>query len=193
MKRNIIGNDHPYRHLLVEYDPNRLDPLFSTEQIEYIESRQVGLTERDVAKLNEIEWFIGHRQLKTISSFDIPGIRALQDLENRYFKRFNSKPYVEMNKEFFSYIPPDFPIDQIDRCFLPGLRLTDPDRNHYYPVTYNGDLPAWRKRMLDNAEKFGTTIGCFDHGRFVISDGREIEFADMDVLGLEGRYIPPDF
>lgn len=47
--------------------------------------------------------------------------------------------------------------------------------------------------MLDNADYFGKTIGHFDHGRFVVSDGREIEFADMDILGLEGRYIPPDF
>lgn len=193
MKRNIIRDDHPYKHLMVEYDPKNPDPLFTQAQINYIESRQAGLTERDIAKLDEIEWFIGHRHLKTLASFAIPGLRPSGLHEIRYFKRFDSQPYVEMNKQFFSYVPPDFPIDQVDRCFLQSIRLKDTEENCFYPISYNGNIPAWRKRMLDNADHFETTIGYFDHGRFVVSDGREVEFADMDVLGLEGRYIPLDF
>lgn len=193
MKRNVIRADHPYRHLLVEYDPDNVDPCFPPDLVQYIESRQVGLTPRDIAKLDEIEWFTYHRQIKNSNSFSIPGLRERKNLEVRYVKRYNKKNYLKMINDFMAYLPPDFPRDQAERCLLPGCRLTSPDGSKFYPVEYIGDFASWRKRMMDNAEKFGTKIGCFARGRFVVSDGQEIEFADMDVLALEGRHIPPDF
>ena len=193
MKRNIVRADHPYRHLLVEYDPDNVDPCFPPDVIRYIESRQAGLTPRDIAKLDEIEWFVFHRQLKTFTSFAVPGLRELKLLEVRYFKRYNKNKYRKMINDFVAYVPPDFPSDQVDRRLLVACRLTSPDGSQFYPIQYNGDFVAWRKRMMDNAAHFGTMIGYFDHGRFVVSDGQEIEFADMDVLALEGKHIPPDF
>ncbi len=184
---------NPYRHLLVPYDPTDPDPCIKPELIQYIESLQPGLTDRDIAKLDEIEWFTFHRHTKRLTEFAIPGLRPSKHTETRYVRRYNAQKYWTMINDFFSYIPPDFPEDQAERCLLPAYRLTCPGGDHFYPVEYRGDLSAWRKRLIDNAAHFGTTIGYFDHGRFVISDGREVEFADMDVASYDEDGLPPDF
>ncbi len=193
MKREPDLDSQPYRHLLVAYDPKNPDPCITPEFIRYIESRQPGLTDRDIAKLDEIEWFTFHRQLKKLNEFAIPGLRPDHYTETRYVRRYSAKRYWTMISEFLSYMPSDFPVDQAGRCLLPGYRLTCSDGSHFYPVEYNGDLPVWRKRLADNAVHFETLIGYFDHGRFVISDGREIEFADMEVASTPQKSIPDDF
>lgn len=184
---------NPYRYLLVPYDPKSPDPCITPEAIRYINSRQSGLTDRDIAKLDEIEWFTFHRQLKHLVQFAIPGLRPSKSSEVRYVKRYNAQKYSIMIDKFLDYMPSDFPEGQADRCVLPAYRLTSPDGNRFYPIDYNGDLPAWRKRLLDNADHFDTTIGYFDHGRFVISDGQEIEFADLGVASYADEGVPPDF
>ena len=89
--------------------------------------------------------------------------------------------------------PPDFPPDQVGRCNLPAFRLTSPDGAQFYPVQYNGDFMAWRKRLDDNAAFFKTSIGRFENGKFVVSDGRQLEFADMDVKWVGEENYPSDF
>lgn len=193
MKRQPGLEGHPYRALLVEYDRENPDPCFTPDLIRYIEFRQPGLTSRDLAKLDEIEWFTCHRHFKDLSEFAIPGLRASRHTEVRYVKRYNAQAYLTMINEFFAYTLPDFSNHRAGGCILPGYRLTCPDGSQFYPVEYNGDLPAWRKRLTDSAVHFGTSIGYFDHGRFVISDGREIEFADMGVASDDDQRLPPDF
>lgn len=185
--------DNPYRRLLVPYDPKNPDPCITLESIRYIESRQPGLTDRDIAKLDDIEWFTFHRHTKRLVEFAIPGLRPSRYTETRYIKRYSARKYWLMINEFLAHMPPDFPENQADRCLLPAYRLTPPGGDHFYPIEYNGDLQLWRKRISDNAAHFGTTVGYFDHGRFVVSDGQEIEFADMDVASYAEEGIPPDF
>jgi hypothetical protein len=193
MKRNVISSDAPYGHLLVEYDPQNPDPCFTPECIAYIEARQSGLTRRDIAKLDEIEWFTCHRHTRTMNQVAIPGLRPGGRWDTCYVKRFNTDPYLLMLNEFLAYIPDGFPEEQADRWIIEGYRLTSGNGEQFYPIDYNGNLVAWRKRMLDNAEHFGTLIARFDHGRFVVSDGRETEFADMSVAIANGKDIPDDF
>lgn len=193
MKIQPSWKNNPYRRFLIPYDPENLDPRITPESIQYIESRQAGLTDRDIEKLDGMEWFTFHWPTKTLTMFAIPGLRPSKYTETRYVKRYNAQKYWTIINDFLAYMPSDFPEDQADRCRLPAYRLTPPGGDHFYPVEYNGDLPAWRKRLLHNAVHFGTTIGYFDHGRFVISDGREIEFADMDVASYAEEGVPPDF
>ena len=98
-----------------------------------------------------------------------------------------------MRKEFADRVKPDDPSDQIGGYHGEALRLTSPDGEHFYPIYYHGNLPAWRKRLDETVAFFDTLIGRFQHGKFVVSDGRQIEFADMDVSWVSEGEIPPDF
>lgn len=193
MKRNVIPSDDPYGHLFVEYDPLNIDPCFTPECIAYIQARQPGLTPRDLAKLDDIEWFTFHRHAKTMNQFAIPGLRPGGKWETCYVKRFNVDKYLEMMNVFLSYDQIKIPKGQVDRWILPAYRLTCNNGDKFYPIEYGGDFAAWRERMIGSAEHFGTLIARFDHGRFVISDGREVEFADMDVASTNAEITPDDF
>ena len=193
MKKVMSEEKKALRPDLIEYDRNNVSPHFTPEMIRYIESRQPGLSERDHAKLDNIEWFILNLNTGRFTSLTIPGLRTYAQLENCYIKRFNEKPYLTMKKEFMDYVPPDFPTDQIGRYHGEALRLTSPVGEHFYPIYYNGDLPAWRKRLDDNAAFFKTLIGRFKHGKFAVSDGRQIPFADLDVTWATREDRPSDF
>ena len=119
--------NNPYRYLLAPYDPENLDPCITPKAIQYIESRQPGLTDRAIAKLDDIEWFTFHRQLKTLTQFSVPGLRPLKNAEVRYVKRFNTEGYWEMMNRFFSHIPPYFPKELSHKCLAPAYRLTCPN------------------------------------------------------------------
>lgn len=193
MKRNVIPSDDPYGHLLVEYDPQDVDPCFTPECITYIQARQPGLTARDIAKLDKIEWFIFHIHTKTMNQFAIPGLRPGGKWETCYVKRFRDGYYLDIINEFMSYAQIDLPEEQMDRWILPAYRLTCANGDQFYPIEYSGDITAWQGRMVSSAEHFGTSIARFDRGRFVISDGREVEFADMDVASTNVQTPPDDF
>ena len=193
MKKVMSEEKRAQRPDLIEYDREHPSSHFSSEWVRYIESRQIGLSERDHQRLDQIEFFILNLNHGGLISCAIPGLREVPSIEVRYVKRFSTIGYWRMINEFFEYIPPDFPQDQVGRCNMPAFRLTLPDGAQFYPVQYNGDFLAWRKRLDDSAAFFKTLIGRFENGKFVVSDGRQLEFADMDVEWVgEGKY-PSDF
>ena len=193
MKKVMSEEKKAQRPDLIEYDRNNVSPYFTLDLIRYVEGRQTGLTERDHAKLDEIEWFILSLYTGRLTSLAIPGLRVYPRTEHCYIKRFNQNPYRSMKKEFMDYVPPDCPSNQIGGYHGEALRLTSPDGEHFYPIYYHGNLSAWRKRLDDTATFFKTLTGRFQHGRFVVSDGRQIEFADMDVNWVGAGDIPRDF
>ncbi len=193
MVRVLSEEDAVRRPHLVEYDRRNPSPHFTPEQIKYINSLPNELSDRDRAKLDEIEYFILNRNHGHLLSVAIPGLRVHPAIEVRYVKRFNAEPYWKMINEFLKHVPTDFPRDQVGRCNLPAFRLTLPDGAQFYPIEFNGDLPAWRKRLDETAKVYRTTIGHWQDGKFSVSDGNVLEFADMDVKWLKSVEYPPDF
>ena len=193
MKKVMSEEKKARRPDLIEYDRSNVSPHFTTEMIQFRESRQQGLSARDHAKLDEIEFFILNLNSGGFVSCAVPGLRANPLTEVRYLKRFNKERIEIMMSKFMGYVPHDFPSDQIDRCYFKAFRLKTPDGGKFYPITYNGNLPAWRKRLDDNAAFFKTLIGRFENGKFVLSDGQRIEFADMEVEWVGDEALPRDF
>ena len=193
MVRILSEEDAIRRPHLVEYDRQNPSPHFTLRQIQYIESLPNGLSDRDLVKLEEVEWFILNRNIGYLTSSAVPGLRIHPGIEVRYVKRFSANAYWDMINGFLAYVPSDFPRDQIGRCNLPGYRLTSPDGAQFYPIEFNGDLPAWRKRLNESAKAHGTQIGHFENGKFVLFDGQRIELADMTVKRVGQEPYPPDF
>ncbi len=175
---------------LIEYDRKNISPHFTPELIRYIESRQPGLSDRDHAKLDEIEWFVLNLNTGCLTSLAMPGLREYKNsIEIRYIKRFSEKTYNRFMKMFMDYVPPDFPSDQIGRYHGEALRLTSPNGDHFYPIYFNGNLPAWRKRLDDNAAFFKTSIGRFEHGKFSSLRWKANRIRRLGrFLGGEGRH-----
>lgn len=193
MRKVLNEEDAITRPFLVEYDREIPAPEFTPDLIRYIESRQNGLSARDMAKLEGIEWFVYNKYFNVMLTFDVPGIRESDVEKAAYIKRFSDEPYLALIKRFMNYVPSDFPEDQIGRFNQPSYRLTLANGDQFYPINYNGNFAAWRKRLDDNAKHFDTSIGVFAGGKFVISDGRVVEVVDMDILKLGSGGYPDDF
>ena len=142
MKKVMSEEKKARRPDLIEYDRSNVSPHYTPELIRYIESRQPGLTARDHAKLDEIEWFVLNLNHGGLVALAVPGLRTYPSSESRYIKRFNDDPYDKMLRYFLSYVPPHFPEDQIERYNLRAFKLTSPHGEQFYPIHYNDNLPV---------------------------------------------------
>ena len=72
---------------------------------------------------------------------------------------------------------------------MPGLRVTLPNGDKFYPILYHGDIEKWPRVLDETAAFFKTELGQFDHGKFVVSNGDVYPFSSIGIDELE--IVPP--
>ena len=195
MGRILTEQDKVLRPHLIEYDRNDPSPHFTSAHIRYIETRQDGFSESELAWIRDYEYFIFNLYYtKGLVARVIPGLRSYPGAETQYVMRYNTMNYQSMMDDFLSYKSPDLPEGLSDYCNMPGCRFTTLDKAHFYPINYHEDLPGWRKLISESAKLHDTLTGQLEGGKFVLSDGRRVSFSDLTVASLTGQVpYPPDW
>jgi hypothetical protein len=60
-------------------------------------------------------------------------------------------------------------------------------------MVFHGNLDEWRKRLLHSAMVHHTLLGDFQHGKFLLSDGRRFDFSAIVVDRVKNRTYPKDW
>ena len=193
MRKVLTDEDAVRRRHLVDYDSVNPSPYFSPEQICYFEPLPDGLSEKALENLRKTEWFVLNRNSGYFIECAVPGLRSQPGIEVGYVRRFSTASYVAMMDVFLDCMPTDFPLDQANHFNMPSYRLTSATREKFYPVEYNGEISAWRRRLQHCAEIHNTSIGSFDYGKPAISDGRELDLGDILIEWVRPEPDPSDW
>ncbi len=182
--------EKPLPSNFVEYDHLDPSPHFTKQQIDYIESIRDDFNAEDLARIRDIEWFMLNLNVEGMAEGVIPGLRTKPGIGCLYIRRYSTEKYTKMIDAFLDYIPKDFPKEHVLKCYMPSYRVTLPTGDQFYPIVFHGDLNAWRKRLEESAYVHHTLTGHFDHGKFVVSDGRRFDFSAIKVDKVKSEPIP---
>jgi hypothetical protein len=180
-----IKDEPPLPANFVVYDYLNPSPYFSQDKIDFIESIRADFSAGDLIIIRGIESFIFNKNTGIVSDTSIPGLRKDLPSDYIYVKRFSTDRFQKMMDEFLSFVPPDFPTEDLYKCHMPGCRVIAPNGDRYYPFAFHGNLEQWRKRLEASADFHQTLLGQFDHGKFVLSDGQRFDFSALKVENAE--------
>lgn len=171
----MSGPSRPPRVVRYRY-PER-SPVFSPQQLAYIESIQSFMDEADLREVRAFESFTLNLDLETLVAVEIPGLRPSPNDAVVYVRRFGADPYMQMAHRFLDLVLDGSLGREVRKHVMRPFRVTLPNGDRYYPFTVGVDPAAWRCRFRDAAEALGAPSAEFDRGRFVVSTGQVYAFS----------------
>ena len=186
--RSNQGKDQPLAPHFVVYDYSNPSPLFTYEQVQRIESIRKDFNEEDLTRIRKIEKWILNTNTGWLNSPAITGLRPKSTNGHRYLKRFSADRYADMIDTFLDQVHYGVPATSLP-CHMPGLRVTLPNGDKFYPILFHDDLEKWARVLDEAAALFKTELGQFDHGKFVVSNGEVYPFSSICIDKLEK--VPP--
>lgn len=161
----------------IVYNHDRPSPYFPPEKVAYIESINSDFSEEELRAIRSMERFAFNLNTGGVGGDEFAGLRKQEKEDSLYFRRFSDEPWKDVVKSFMARIPPDFEYRR--RTLMHLHRATLPNGDRYYPITFRGDLDAWRRHLHQAAVGCGTLLGWFEKGKFVLSDGSKVGFLDL--------------
>lgn len=174
------------------YDYGELSLPFTMENTKAVDVIKDFLSESELIKARKSEVVFYSPVFQNVSGVFIPGLRSYITSFCLYLRRYSDMDYHDLLRSFMDAVCTGHPNLNPDTVHWDFFRVTTPGGDRYYPLEFHGDREAWIDRMIDVAIEKGTMMGWFDKGKFCLSDGRKIDFGDLDIARL-GRVFPSDW
>lgn len=115
-----------------------------------------------------------------INISDIPGVNIGEEREYRYIQGNYIKDFEE---ELFSYLfdVVDDPQIQYGASLSANCKITTPDGDIFYGLSYRGDIEGWRKDFESGAKKLSLLFAIIEDKYLIDSLGRKYLLSDCQV------------
>lgn len=105
--------------------------------------------------MSKMEELLGLGQIQTVRT--IPGTQAVENREFIYIQHNEEEPFPTFFKRLVRHVTP--PIPTSGGVLVEGCRISLPDGEVFYAISYKGDLHGWRQQIKLGAEAFNRSLG----------------------------------
>ena len=167
-------------------------PLFTRQQIEYIESAHRFLTLSETEIVRKLERFVLNVNTGIAKCDVIPDLREDEAEFTLYVRRFASDDFLSMINRLLDRVIDEMIGRQIRRTVISPFRMRLNNGDKYYPVTLNRVIIALRPKLLASVAHFGAKTAKLDRGKFVLESGEIIPLSAVEIDRAERDY-PEDW